>query len=133
MRQSLTCLLIKFPCSLQYAVKMEKVWCPKYLKQPFRGVLRKKCSDNMQQIYRRTPLPKCNFNKVAKQLYYNNTSARVFSFKFASYFQNTFSWEHLWMAASEMCTLNLLLILVSITLTIIDIEKHLLVCSNSFN
>ena len=24
-------------------------------KQPFRGVLRKRCSENMQQIYRRTP------------------------------------------------------------------------------
>ena len=33
-------------------------------KQPLRGVLGKKCSENMQQIYRRTPMPKCNFNKV---------------------------------------------------------------------
>ena len=37
-------------------------------KQPFRGVLRKRCSENMQQIYRRTPMPKCDFNKVEKQL-----------------------------------------------------------------
>ena len=34
-------------------------------KQPSRGVLRKRCSENMQQIYRRTPMPKCDFNKVA--------------------------------------------------------------------
>ena len=34
-------------------------------KQPPIGVPRKRCSENMQQIYRRTPLPKCNFNKVA--------------------------------------------------------------------
>ena len=27
-------------------------------KQPFRGVLSKRCSENMQQIYRRTPMPK---------------------------------------------------------------------------
>ena len=27
----------------------------------------KRCSENMQQIYRRTPMPKCDFNKVAKQ------------------------------------------------------------------
>ena len=42
--------------------------------------------------YRRTPMPKCDFNKVAKlkQLYWNRTSARVFSCKFAAYFQNTF-------------------------------------------
>ena len=38
-------------------------------KQPSRGVIRKRCSDNMQQIYRRTPVPKCDLNKVAKQLY----------------------------------------------------------------
>ena len=29
----------------------------------------RRCSESMQQIYRRTPMPKCDFNKVAKQLY----------------------------------------------------------------
>ena len=38
-------------------------------KQPPKGVLRKRFSENIQQIYRGTPMPKCNFNKVAKQLY----------------------------------------------------------------
>ena len=33
-------------------------------KQPSRGILRKRCSENIQQIYRRTPMPKCDFNKV---------------------------------------------------------------------
>ena len=33
----------------------------------------------MQQIYRRTPMAKCDFNKVALQLYWNRTSAWVFS------------------------------------------------------
>ena len=37
-------------------------------KQPPRGVPRKMCSENMQQIYKRTPMAKCDFNKVAKQL-----------------------------------------------------------------
>ena len=32
-------------------------------KQPFRGVLEKWCSENIQQIYIRTPMPKCDFNK----------------------------------------------------------------------
>ena len=33
--------------------------------QPSRGVLRKRCSENMQQIYRRrTPMSKCEFNKL---------------------------------------------------------------------
>ena len=36
----------------------------KYQKQPVRSVLRKKCSEIMQQIYWRTPMPKCDFNKV---------------------------------------------------------------------
>ena len=43
----------------------------------------------MQQIYRRPPIPKCDFNTVAKQLYWNHTLASVFSCKFAAYFQNT--------------------------------------------
>ena len=71
-------------------------------KQPTRVVPGKKCSENMQRNYRRTPMPKCDFNKVAKlkQLYWNRTSAWVFSCKFAAYFQNTFFKEHLWVAAS---------------------------------
>ena len=31
--------------------------------------IRKRCSENKQQMYRRTPMPKCDFNKVALQLY----------------------------------------------------------------
>ena len=52
--------------------------------------LKKRCSENMQQIYRRTSMLKCDFIKVVKQLYWNRTSARVLSCKFAAYFQNTF-------------------------------------------
>ena len=40
-----------------------------YQKQPPGGVLKKSCSENMQQIYGRTPMPKCDFNEVALQLY----------------------------------------------------------------
>ena len=32
--------------------------------QPSVGVLIKRCSENMQQIYSRIPLPKCDFNKM---------------------------------------------------------------------
>ena len=32
-------------------------------KQPARVDLRKSCSENMQQIYRRAPIPNCDFNK----------------------------------------------------------------------
>ena len=31
-------------------------------KQSPRGVLRKSCFENLQQIYRRTTMPKCDFN-----------------------------------------------------------------------
>ena len=38
-------------------------------KQPPIGILIERFSENMQQIYRRTPVPKCEFSKVAKKLY----------------------------------------------------------------
>ena len=49
-----------------YNLKLSKLLLQK---QPLRGVSEKRCSENIQQIYRRTPILKCNFNKVAKQLY----------------------------------------------------------------
>ena len=61
---------------------------------------RKSCSEYMQQIYRRMPTPKCVFKKVAKQLHWNRTSAWELFCKFAACFQNTFSQEQLWTAAS---------------------------------
>ena len=36
-------------------------------KQPSRGILRKRRSENMLQIYRRTPMPQYDLNKVALQ------------------------------------------------------------------
>ena len=44
----------------------------------------------MQQIYRRTPMTKCDFNKIETQLYWYHISASVFCCKFAAYFQSTF-------------------------------------------
>ena len=46
----------------------------------------------MRQIYIRTSMLRCDL-----------TSGWVFSCKFAAYFQNTFSKERLWRAASEKC------------------------------
>ena len=54
-------------------------------RQPRIGVLKKRYSEIMQQIYRRTLMSNCDFNKVAKQLYLNNTSTWVFSCKFSAY------------------------------------------------
>ena len=62
---------------IRYTVK----WCKKIKReneQPSRGVLVERCSGNMQQIYRRTHMLKCDFNKVT-----NHTSAWVFSCKLA--------------------------------------------------
>ena len=59
-------LLSKFSYDSQFFT-----WCYSVLpfqKQPSRGVLRKRCSENMQQIYRRTPMPKCDFNEIALQV-----------------------------------------------------------------
>ena len=38
-------------------------------KQPPKGVLKERCSENMQQIYMRTPMTKCDCTNAAKQLY----------------------------------------------------------------
>ena len=46
----------------------------------------------MQQIYKRTPMAKCDFDKVTKQLYWNYTSAWVFSCTFSCIFS-----EHLFL------------------------------------
>ena len=37
-------------------------------KQPSRGILKKRCSENTQPIYRIKPMPKCDFNKVAIEI-----------------------------------------------------------------
>ena len=37
-----------------------------FQKQPSRGVLKERSSGNMQQIYRRAPMRKCNFSKTEK-------------------------------------------------------------------
>ena len=64
-------------------------------KQPSRGVLRKRCSENMQQISRKTSTllkshqQQSNFIEIT----------RVFSCKFAAYFQNTFIFK--WLFISE--------------------------------
>ena len=65
------------------------------LKQAPVDVFTEWCSENMQQIYRRTPMSKCDFNKVAKQLQCDHTSAWVLSCKCVAYFHCTLLKEHL--------------------------------------
>ena len=44
-------------------------------KQLCQGVLMRNCSENMPQIYKRTPKQKCGFNRVAFYLHGNDTLA----------------------------------------------------------
>ena len=81
-------------------------------KQPSRGVLKKRCSESMKQIYRRTPMLKCDFNKgehpcrseISIKLLCNFIEIALrhvcSPVNLLQYFQNTFSEEYLWMAAS---------------------------------
>ena len=69
-------------------------------KQPSIIVLSKRCYEKHSW---ETLMPKCDFSKVV-QFYWNHTSAWVFSYIFAAYFQNIFLQEHLWMATSEKST-----------------------------
>ena len=87
----------KFLESLIFSIyNQEFQWLDKYYvevfyqwilqKQPYiEEVLQKTCSENMQQTYRRTLMPKCDFNKVA--LLKSHFGMGVL---FAAYFQNTF-------------------------------------------
>ena len=73
----------------EYSMKRER---EEHQKQPFRGVPRKRCSGNTQQIYRRKTIPKCDFNKVAINLIENfGEIALRHGCSPAAYFQNTFS------------------------------------------
>ena len=58
-------------------------------KQPSRGVLKKSCSENMEQIYRTTPMPKRDFNNVAIEITLRHGCSPVDLA--TAYSQNTFS------------------------------------------
>ena len=85
---------------IQSIIEVTTLYFYKPDQQPSKSVFIKSCSENMQQIYCRTSIPKCDFNNVAEQRYWNHASPWLFSCKFAAYFQNTFSKENLWSAAS---------------------------------
>ena len=63
--------------------------------------LSQKIFENTKKEFSFVSLVFRSLTQDAKQLYWNNTSAWMFSCKFAAYFQNTFSWEHLWVDASN--------------------------------
>ena len=74
--------------------KLSVLWYSQ--KQLSIGAFIKGCSENMQQIYRRAPMLKCDFNKVVLELYWNHTSAWMFSCKFCCIFL-----EHLFLRTPQ--------------------------------
>ena len=83
-------MLFSYICHIYQFCKLSELFNFNAASNHLRGVLRKSCSKKMQQIYRRTLMPKCDFNKAAKLLYWNQTLAWVFSCNLAAYFQSTF-------------------------------------------
>ena len=59
-------------------------------KQSPRGVLNKRCSENMQQIYRRTPMPKCNFIELAPR--HGCSPVNLLHIFKTPFLRNTFGW-----------------------------------------
>ena len=56
-------ILIDFICLTLLSSFCVGVYISVYMqKQPSRGVLRKRCPENMQQVYRRRPMLQCDFN-----------------------------------------------------------------------
>ena len=53
--KSIKLTMLKFPV---FTLKFNQ-------KQPSRGVHIKRRSENVQQVYERKPMPKCDYNKVA--------------------------------------------------------------------
>ena len=60
---------VKLTSSISNWVFMSLIKYGQLRGNPPKVFLKKKCHENIQQIYRRTPMPKCDFNKVALQLY----------------------------------------------------------------
>ena len=78
-------------CKSFHTFRVEWLDCACTTKKMWRcDDVKKMCSENIQQIYKRTPMPKCDFNKVAKQLHWNHTLAWELPCKFIECFQNTF-------------------------------------------
>ena len=65
----------------------------KQQKQSSRGVLKKKCTENMQQIYRRAPMPKCTLrHECSLVLTYECTHDVAFQTLLKVVIARTFSW-----------------------------------------
>ena len=86
---------LKLRCSLYvfsfWGIFHEKPY-KKFQKQPSRGVLRKRCSENMQQIYRRTPIPKGDVNFIEISLRYGCSPVNLLHIFRTPFPKNTSRW-----------------------------------------
>ena len=53
---------MRYSCGNELVICHQVTEPSRHKKQPPRGVRRKWCYEHMQQIYSRTPMPKCDFN-----------------------------------------------------------------------
>ena len=79
-------------------------------KQPSKSVLRKRYSENMQQIYRTTSMLKCDLNNIAKQSNFIEIALRheCSLVNLLHIFRTPFPKEHLWVAASGIINFSFL-------------------------
>ena len=68
------------------------------------SICQNSCSANVQQVYRRTPMKRCDFYKIGLLFFCTHTTW-VFSCIFVAYLQNTSFEEHLLKTASDFVTL----------------------------
>ena len=76
-------------------------------KQTSRGVLSKRCSENMRQIYRRTPMPKCVFNFIENPLWHGCSLVNLPHIFRIPFPKSTSEWLLLMVASSwNACEMN---------------------------
>ena len=56
-----------------YIINLETMDLTEAARVLLQSIIKRRCSENMQQIYRRTPMPKCDLNNIAKELCWNHT------------------------------------------------------------
>ena len=102
------CCLRLFPEFIQtqkrYSNSFDKITILQ--KQPSRGVLKKRCSENIEKIYRRTPMPKCNFNKIAKQLQHSCSPVNLLHICRTPFSRNTSGWLLLYSNMKTTCRIK---------------------------
>ena len=78
--------------SKKFSYLLENLQICNVQKQPFRDVLGKRCSENMQQIYKRTPMPKCQSNFIEIALRHEYSSVNLLHIFRTPFPKNIYGW-----------------------------------------